>query len=132
MQFFGIIRLTLFQVCAFYVLTKMSESVMIKSGAKTEQFTSFDKEVEDVLSELNLKSDSLDSPDFDVVAYINEMFPTEQSLANIDEVISETEQKVHELELETREIIRGQWPSEDEGQEVVQEAMQMIKTLFSR
>ncbi|KAF7258691.1 hypothetical protein EG68_03715 [Paragonimus skrjabini miyazakii] len=110
----------------------MSESTMLKSGAKTEHFTSFDKEVEDVLSELSLKSDSLDSPDFDVVAYINEMFPTEQSLANIDEVISETEQKVHELELETREIIRGQWPSEDEGQEVVQEAMQMIKTLFSR
>ncbi|VDP90730.1 unnamed protein product [Echinostoma caproni] len=60
------------------------------------------------------------------------MFPTEQSLANIDEAIAETEKKILELDVETRDIVRGRFHSEDEGQEVVQEAMQMIQSLFVR
>lgn len=60
------------------------------------------------------------------------MFPTEQSLTNIDEAIADTEKKILELDTETRDIVRGRWNSEDEGQEVVQEAMQMIQSLFVR
>lgn len=34
---------------------------------------SYSKEVEEALSRLNLKSDSLDDPDFNVISYINEV-----------------------------------------------------------
>ncbi|KAG5443821.1 Vacuolar protein sorting-associated protein 53 [Clonorchis sinensis] len=108
------------------------EGVTKMKSNKTDHPTYFQPEVEEVLASLNLKTDSLDSPSFDVVAYINEMFPTEQSLANIDDVIADTERKLDELESETRGIIHSQWQIEEEGQEVVQEAMQMMKTLFTR
>ncbi|XP_018654231.1 long-chain-fatty-acid--CoA ligase [Schistosoma mansoni] len=93
---------------------------------------SYSKEVEEALSRLNLKSDSLDDPDFNVISYINERFPSEQSLANIDELIAEAEEKIRELDDETRDLLRGRWQTEDKGQEIVQDAKDMIKVLFSR
>ncbi|THD20766.1 Vacuolar protein sorting-associated protein 53 [Fasciola hepatica] len=108
------------------------QSLKAKSSKESIPVTSYEKDVEDVLAELSLNNDSLDRPDFDVIAYINEMFPTEQSLTNIDESIAETEKRILELDTETRDIVRGRWNSEDEGQEVVQEAMQMIQSLFAR
>ncbi|CAH8658487.1 unnamed protein product [Schistosoma haematobium] len=93
---------------------------------------SYSKEVEEALSRLNLKSDSLDDPDFNVISYINERFPSEQSLANIDELIAEAEGKIRELDDETRDLLRGRWQTEDKGQEIVQDAKDMIKVLFSR
>ncbi|CAH8590412.1 unnamed protein product [Schistosoma turkestanicum] len=93
---------------------------------------SYSKEVEEALSRLNLKSDSLDDPDFNVISYINERFPSEQSLANIDELIAEAEDKIRELDDETRDLLRGRWQTEDKGQATVQDAKHMIKVLFSR
>ncbi|VDQ11590.1 unnamed protein product [Trichobilharzia regenti] len=90
------------------------------------------KEVEEALAKLSLKSDSLDDPNFNVITYINERFPSEQSLANIDEVILEAEKKIRELDSETRDILRDRWQTEDKGHEIVQEARNMLKVLFSR
>ncbi|CAH8623512.1 unnamed protein product [Heterobilharzia americana] len=70
---------------------------------------SYAKEVEEVLTKLCLKSDSLDDPNFNVVSYINKRFPSEQSLANIDEVIAEAEENIRELDGETRDILRDRW-----------------------
>lgn len=92
----------------------------------------YGNEVESVLQKLNLTSDSIDSADFNVISYINQRFPSEQSLANIDEVIMELEGKIHDLDDETRTLLRSRWQTEDKSQEVVQETMQMIKMLFSR
>lgn len=39
-------------------------------------------------------SDPLDRPDFDAVEYINGLFPTEQSLSNIDDVINRIRYKI--------------------------------------
>lgn len=39
-------------------------------------------------------NDPLDSPDFNPVDYINTLFPTEQSLSNIDEVVGKIRQKI--------------------------------------
>ena len=39
-------------------------------------------------------SDALDSPDFNAVEYINNLFPTEQSLSNIDDVVSRIRSKI--------------------------------------
>lgn len=39
-------------------------------------------------------TDTVDRPDFDVVDYINKLFPTEQSLSNIDDVINQVKKKI--------------------------------------
>ena len=38
--------------------------------------------------------DPLDRPDFNAVEYINSLFPTEQSLANIDDVVHKIRLKI--------------------------------------
>ncbi len=38
--------------------------------------------------------DPLDKKNFDVIDYINELFPTEQSLSNIDDVIGQAKSKI--------------------------------------
>jgi len=44
-------------------------------------------------------SDPLDRPDFNAVEYINTLFPTEQSLANIDDVVNRIRLKVRYTQL---------------------------------
>lgn len=39
-------------------------------------------------------NDSLDKLDFDVIDYINNLFPTEQSLTSIDDVIDKIKYKI--------------------------------------
>lgn len=39
-------------------------------------------------------TDPLDHPDFNAVDYINKLFPTEQSLSNIDEVTGRMKMKI--------------------------------------
>ena len=48
----------------------------------------FDPEVEAAIAELLPSNDPLHSKDFSVIDYINTIFPTEQSLTNIDDVVS--------------------------------------------
>ena len=50
--------------------------------------------------------DPFDSPDFNAVDYINEMFPTEQSLHRIDEVMSQMTEKVSSIDDEIRDVVR--------------------------
>jgi hypothetical protein len=53
-------------------------------------------------------SDPLDRPDLNVVDYINTLFPTEQSLAGLDETIGDLNARVEEIEQETRNMVRSQ------------------------
>lgn len=53
-------------------------------------------------------NDPLDHADFNAVDYINTLFPTEQSLSNIDEVISKMEFKIRTIDDEIRSVVRGQ------------------------
>lgn len=52
--------------------------------------------------------DPLDAADFNSVDYINSLFPTEQSLSNIDNVISDMEAKVQKIDSEIRTVVRQQ------------------------
>lgn len=38
--------------------------------------------------------DPLDKANFDAIDYINQLFPTEQSLSNIDDVVSQVKTKI--------------------------------------
>lgn len=46
------------------------------------------------ISNILPSDDPLDKPDFDLVEYINEIFPNEQSLANIDEIIKRDKSRI--------------------------------------
>lgn len=49
----------------------------------------FPPEVEDAIAQVFPSEDPLDEKDFSTVDYINKLFPTEQSLSNLDDVITE-------------------------------------------
>ena len=53
-------------------------------------------------------NDPLDQPTFDSVDYINTMFPTEQSLVNIDDAIHKITSRIHDIDDDIRGVIRGQ------------------------
>jgi hypothetical protein len=51
--------------------------------------------------------DPLDAADFNAVDYINELFPTEQSLSNLDDTIAEMRGKIGGIDDDLRHIVRG-------------------------
>lgn len=59
--------------------------------------------------------DSLDEPDFNTIDYINTLFPTEQSLSNIDEVVIKMENQMHTIDNEISTVIHSQIEASKEG-----------------
>ncbi|EDO37778.1 predicted protein [Nematostella vectensis] len=76
--------------------------------------------------------DPLDSKDFNPVDYINSIFPTEQSLANIDDVVNKMRLKIRSLDEEIRIVVRGQTNIGHEGRQALEEAQQAIQQLFAK
>ena len=89
-------------------------------------------EVEEVLKELFPSEDPLDDPNFNIVNYINTLFPTEQSLASIDDVVGKICQKTQSLDDEIRGVIRTQTETTSDGNAALHEAENAIETLFVR
>lgn len=75
-------------------------------------------------------NDPLDQPDFNTVDYINSLFPTEQSLSNIDDVVSKMELKIRSIDDEISTVVRGQTMSSQDGRLALEEAQRVIKQLF--
>ncbi|KAL3315258.1 Vacuolar protein sorting-associated protein 53 [Cichlidogyrus casuarinus] len=100
--------------------------------SQTNQFGTHedDQMMEKLLCDLGLKKDSLDEPNFDVISYINEIFPNEQSLCKIEDVINNIQKELKDLHSENRSIIRGQLAAEDEGQQFIDTASIEIDNLF--
>ena len=76
--------------------------------------------------------DPLDRGDFNATDYINTLFPTEQSLSNIDDVISSFSSKIHQLDQEIRTCIRGQSGVSVDGAAALDEAQRSVVQLFGR
>ena len=51
-------------------------------------------EVQQAIASILPSEDPLDKPDFDLIEYINELFPNEQSLSNIDDIISKDRARI--------------------------------------
>ncbi|KAK2110495.1 hypothetical protein P7K49_010241 [Saguinus oedipus] len=62
--------------------------------------------------------DPLDRADFNAVEYINTLFPTEQSLANIDEVVNKIRLKIRRLDDNIRTVVRGQTNVGQDGRQI--------------
>lgn len=75
-------------------------------------------------------NDPLDQPDFNPVDYINTLFPTEQSLSNIDDVINKMEQEIHHIDKDIRVIVRGQTNNSQDGKAALENAQKAMRQLF--
>ncbi|XP_061775206.1 vacuolar protein sorting-associated protein 53 homolog isoform X1 [Nerophis ophidion] len=89
-------------------------------------------EVQLAIEQVFPSQDPLDKADFNAVEYINTLFPTEQSLANIDEVVSKIRLKIRRLDDNIRTVVRGQTNVGQDGRQALEEAQVAIQQLFGK
>lgn len=77
-------------------------------------------------------TDPLDSPDFNATDYINQLFPTEQSLSSIDDVINKMESDIVNIDENIRDVVRGQSNTGQDGRVALDEAQKVIVQLFAQ
>lgn len=92
----------------------------------------FPAEVQAAIDQVLPSDDPLDKPDLNVVDYINSLFPTEQSLAGLDDTINEYEMKIENIDAETRDMVRSQVSVGGDAAAALEEAQQAILQLFSQ
>ena len=68
----------------------------------------FPEDVQQVLDEVFPSDDPLEQANFNVVDYINQIFPTEQSLSNIDDIVSQVQARIQDLDVEVKNAVRQQ------------------------
>ncbi|XP_015124851.1 vacuolar protein sorting-associated protein 53 homolog [Diachasma alloeum] len=90
----------------------------------------FPESVQSVIEQVLPSTDPLDQPNFNVVDYINSLFPTEQSLSNIDDVVNEMEYKISSIDKEIRSVVRGQTNVGQDGRAALDDAQKVIRQLF--
>ncbi|XP_071448427.1 vacuolar protein sorting-associated protein 53 homolog [Hetaerina americana] len=90
----------------------------------------FPPEVQHAIDQVLPSNDPLDQPDFNAVDYINSLFPTEQSLSNIDDVVNNMHCKIRTIDDEIRAVVRGQTNVGQDGKEALEEAQKVIRQLF--
>ncbi|XP_029467279.1 vacuolar protein sorting-associated protein 53 homolog isoform X2 [Rhinatrema bivittatum] len=89
-------------------------------------------EVQQAIEQVFPSQDPLDSADFHAVEYINSLFPTEQSLANIDDVVNKIRLKIRRLDDNIRTVVRGQTNVGQDGRQALEEAQKAIQQLFGK
>ncbi|CAI5794773.1 Vacuolar protein sorting-associated protein 53 homolog [Podarcis lilfordi] len=89
-------------------------------------------EVQLAIEQVFPSQDPLDRADFNAVEYINTLFPTEQSLANIDDVVNKIKLKIRRLDDNIRTVVRGQTNVGQDGREALEEAQKAIQQLFGK
>lgn len=77
-------------------------------------------------------SDPLDSADFNAIDYINQLFPTEQSLTQIETVIGKMESDITLIDDNIRQVVRQQSVSTEDGHGALNESQLIITQLFSQ
>lgn len=103
-----------------------------KSESQTQLSIEISPEVQSTIEQVLNSDDPLDKSDFNLVNYINELFPNEQSLANIDDVLNEMKSKINHLDDEIRTVVRRQNITEAEGKEALVNAKDVILQLTNR
>uniref|UniRef100_A0A8C6S9Z6 Vacuolar protein sorting-associated protein 53 homolog n=1 Tax=Neogobius melanostomus TaxID=47308 RepID=A0A8C6S9Z6_9GOBI len=89
-------------------------------------------EVQLAIEQVFPSQDPLDRADFNVVEYINTLFPTEQSLANIDDIVNKIRLKIRRLDDNIRIVVRGQTNVGQDGRQALEEAQIAIQQLFGK
>ncbi|CAC5421456.1 VPS53 [Mytilus coruscus] len=92
----------------------------------------FSPEVQEAIDQVLPSDDPLDRADFNPIDYINTLFPTEQSLANIDDVVGKIRYKIRSLDDDIRSVVRGQTNVGESGRQSLEEAQKAIQELFAK
>ncbi|KAH7827489.1 Vps53A, component of GARP and EARP complexes [Monocercomonoides exilis] len=72
---------------------------------------------------------ALDNDDFDAIAFVNSIFPSEESLSEIDKVSRALREKISQLDSEMSEAVRKQSLSRSKGKEQLERAHTAIDDL---
>ncbi|ORX41475.1 hypothetical protein BCR36DRAFT_468150 [Piromyces finnis] len=78
------------------------------------------------------ENDLLSEQDFDVISYINKIFPHEQSLATIDIVLADLKNKINQLDKNIRELLRTQTDAGQQAFQKLEETKKTITQLYKR
>ncbi|XP_075232091.1 vacuolar protein sorting 53 [Lycorma delicatula] len=97
---------------------------------KSYEIINFPPEVQSAIDQVIPSTDPLSLPDFNAIDYINSLFPTEQSLSNIDDVISKMECKIRDIDDQIRTVVRGQTNVGQDGRSALEDAQRVIRQLF--
>lgn len=79
-----------------------------------------------------IRSDSIENPDFNAADYINQLFPTEQSLSTIDDVLAKMENECQQIDENIRSVVRSQTTTAQDGRGALSEAQNVIGHLFEQ
>lgn len=74
----------------------------------------------------------MDSQDFNSTDYINQLFPTEQSLSTIDDVLAKMETECQQIDDNIRSVVRSQTTTGQDGRRALSEAQNVISHLFGQ
>ncbi|KAI3354337.1 hypothetical protein L3Q82_018862, partial [Scortum barcoo] len=114
-----------------FVLTMMEEEEF-EFAEDLEAILHLTPEVQLAIEQVFPSQDPLDRADFNAVEYINTLFPTEQSLANIDDVVNKIRLKIRRLDDNIRTVVRGQTNVGQDGRQALEEAQIAIQQLFGK
>lgn len=93
----------------------------------------YSPDVEAAIQEVfSSEKDPLDVTDFDPIEYINTLFPTEQSLASVDDTLNRMRTRINVLDNEIRTTVREQAESGHDGRQSLEDAQSTIEELFKR
>eukprot|EP00981_Chlorochromonas_danica_P000478 scaffold98_cov248-Ochromonas_danica.AAC.19 len=81
---------------------------------------------------MNPLEDPLDRKDFNPIDYINNLFPTESSLEDLDHFVSTIDQQIAVLDEEISRAVQHQSIIGRQASKDIQEAQQFIEELFSQ
>uniref|UniRef100_A0A4W5QAL8 VPS53 subunit of GARP complex n=1 Tax=Hucho hucho TaxID=62062 RepID=A0A4W5QAL8_9TELE len=110
----------------------MMEEEELEFAEDLEAILHLTPEVQLAIEQVFPSQDPLDRADFNAVEYINTLFPTEQSLANIDEVVNKIRLKIRRLDDNIRTVVRGQTNVGQDGRQALAEAQVAIGQLFGK
>ncbi|UXI17130.1 hypothetical protein NH340_JMT03073 [Sarcoptes scabiei] len=88
-----------------------------------------EQHVNNVLENMILNNDSGSQNEMTTIEYINKIFPNEQSLSNIDELLRILKDKINILDNEIRQDICSQKISEENGRKTLENARNLILNL---
>uniref|UniRef100_T1IEK0 Vacuolar protein sorting-associated protein 53 homolog n=1 Tax=Rhodnius prolixus TaxID=13249 RepID=T1IEK0_RHOPR len=98
----------------------------------SHEIINFPAEVQSAIEQVIPSDDPLDQPDFNAVEYINSLFPTEQSLSNLDDVLNKMEYKIRVIDDEIRSVVRVQTNVRMDGRVALEDAQKVIRQLFTQ
>ncbi|KAI3385999.1 hypothetical protein SNEBB_009319 [Seison nebaliae] len=106
-----------------------SDELLKKELIVDDHHLQLPEEVASTINEILQSDDEFDSDTFDLISHVNRLFPTQQSLSNIDERIEQIENNIEHLNDEIRESIRVQNDISQQGEKSLELARRSVDTL---